>query len=72
MGLEDGLVRVRRTLTRNKGRLLLGEPKTKRSRRTVRLTEAAVVALKKHFVHQMEEKNSPILSEPFKTLMRDG
>jgi integrase len=53
--LENGLIRVRRTLTRNRGHLLLGEPKTKRSRRTVRLTEAAVEALKGHLARQMEQ-----------------
>jgi integrase len=52
---EDGLVRVRRTLTRNKRRLLLGEPKTKRSRRTVQLTEAAVQALKEHRARQKQQ-----------------
>jgi integrase len=39
--LGEGLVRVKRTLTRRKGRSVLGEPKTKGSRRTVRLTYAA-------------------------------
>ncbi len=53
--LEGGLIRVRYTLTRNKGSLLLGEPKTKRSRRTVRLTKAAVVALEGHRQCQMEQ-----------------
>jgi integrase len=53
--LENGLIRVRRTLTRNKGRLLLDEPKTKRSRRTVRLTETAVQALKGHLAQQIEQ-----------------
>jgi integrase len=43
--LRDGVVRVRRTLARHKGRLVLGEPKTKKSRRTVQLTQAAVEAL---------------------------
>ena len=42
---QDGVVRVRRTLARHKTRLILGEPKTKRSRRTVQLTQAAVQAL---------------------------
>ena len=46
---QDGVVRVRCTLTRHKGRLVLGEPKTKRSLRTVQLTEAAVEALEGHF-----------------------
>jgi len=52
--LENGVVKVRRTLTGHKGRLLFGEPKTKRSRRTVRLTEAAVKALKERLTRQME------------------
>jgi integrase len=54
--LEEGVVRVRRTLTRHKGRLLLGEPKTKRSRRTVRVSETAVEALTKHQARQVGEK----------------
>jgi integrase len=56
--LEEGVVRVRRTLTRHKTRLLLGESKTKRGRRTVRISETAVEAeaLKKHLAHQMGEK----------------
>jgi integrase len=53
--LANGVIRVRRTLTRRGGRLLLGDPKTKRSRRTVRLTEATVEALKGHLAHQMEQ-----------------
>jgi integrase len=53
--LENSLIRVRRTLIRHRGRLLLGEPKTKRSRRTVRLTEAAVQALKEHLARQIEQ-----------------
>jgi integrase len=52
--LESSLIRVRRTLTRNRGRLLLSEPKTKRSRRTVRLTEQAVHTLREHLAHQIE------------------
>jgi len=53
--LENGLIRVRRTLTRYKGRVLLSEPKTKRSRRTVRLTETAVDALREHLARQMTQ-----------------
>ena len=53
--LKSSLICVRRTLTRHKGRLLLGEPKTKRSRRTVRLTEAAVEALRGHLARQMKQ-----------------
>jgi integrase len=53
--LEDAVFRVRRTLTRHKGRLLFSEPKTKRSRRTVQLTDTAVEALRAHLTRQMEE-----------------
>jgi integrase len=53
--LENHLVRVRRTLVRTKGRIFLGEPKTKRSRRTVRLTETATKALKEHLARQLEQ-----------------
>jgi integrase len=53
--LECGVIRVRRTLTRNRGRLILGEPKTKRSRRTVRLTETAAQILREHLERQLEE-----------------
>jgi integrase len=56
--LENATVRVRRTLTRtdNGKRFVLGEPKTKKSRRTVRLTLRAVEALKSHRACQAEEK----------------
>jgi integrase len=51
-------VRVRRTLTRTGGGkgLALGEPKTKASRRTVRLTPGAVEALKRYRARQVEER----------------
>ncbi|MGH3085720.1 MAG: site-specific integrase [Rubrobacteraceae bacterium] len=51
-------VRARRTLTRIEDgkRLALGEPKTKKSRRTIRLTARAVEALKRHRARQAEEK----------------
>jgi integrase len=50
-------VSIRRTLTRtdNGKRLALGEPKTKKSRRTVRLTPRAVEALRRHLTRQMED-----------------
>jgi integrase len=56
--LEGQTVRVRRTLTRtgNGRRLALGEPKTRKSRRTVRLTQRAVEALRSHRARQAEEK----------------
>jgi integrase len=53
--LERGVLRVRRTLTREGGSFALGEPKTKKSRRTIRLTTAAVEALKEHLSRQLEE-----------------
>ena len=51
-------MRVRRTLTRtdNGRRLALGEPKTKKSRRAVRLTQRAVEALRSHRARQAKEK----------------
>jgi integrase len=56
--LDNDTIRVRRTLMRtgNGRRHALGEPKTKKSRRTVRLTQSAVEALRKHRARQAEEK----------------
>ncbi len=56
--LDGSTIRVRRTLTRidNGRRLALGEPKTKKSRRTVRLNTRAVEALQRHRARQAEEK----------------
>jgi integrase len=48
-------VRVRRTLTRKDTGYVLGEPKTKKSRRTIRLTPQAVEALRRHLTSQMEQ-----------------
>jgi integrase len=53
--LENATISVRRTLTRNGGRLLLGEPKTKNSRRTIHLTEAAVRVLSEHLSRQVTQ-----------------
>ena len=55
LDLAEGLIRVKRTLTRLQGHLLLGEPKTKKSRRTVQLTDTAVEALKGQLTRQMEQ-----------------
>jgi integrase len=55
LDLENATLSVRRTLTKSGGRLLLGEPKTKKSRRTIQLTEAAVRALREHLSRQMRE-----------------
>ena len=53
--LEAGKISVRRTLTREGGHYKLGEPKTKKSRRTVKLTGAATEALRRHLSRQMVE-----------------
>ncbi len=53
--LNAGVIRVKRTLTRDGGRISLGEPKTRRSRRTVHLTGAAAEALRSHLERQLED-----------------
>jgi integrase len=53
--LENATISVRRTLTKSGTRLFLGEPKTKKSRRTIRLTEAAVQTLREHLARQMQD-----------------
>ena len=51
--LEEGTLRVRRTLTTAKGGPVLAAPKTKGSRRTVRLSQTALQALKSHLNRQL-------------------
>jgi integrase len=53
--LERGVLHVRRTLTHADKAYVLGEPKTKQSRRTIRLTTGAVQALRDHLSRQLEE-----------------
>ena len=53
--LEAATLRVRRTLTCAGGKYSFAEPKTKKSRRTVRLTAGAIAALRNHLERQMEE-----------------
>ena len=53
--LEDAVLRVRRTTTREGNRFTLGLPKTERSRRSVELTERAVGTLRAHLSRQLEE-----------------
>jgi len=59
--LDSQTVRIRWTLTRKGsdtgGSYRLGEPKTKKSRRTVRLTERAVDALRSHHARQAKERS---------------
>lgn len=54
--LDDGLLRVERTLQRIDGSLRLDEPKTERSKRTVRLPAVCVAALRQHAERQAEER----------------
>jgi integrase len=54
--LEAGTVRVKRTLTLAKGGPRLTEPKTRGSRRSIRLTASAVEALRRHREHQEAER----------------
>jgi integrase len=53
--LELGVLRVLRTLSRTDNAYVLGEPKTKKSRRTIRLTAGAVEALRAHLSRQLGE-----------------
>ncbi len=53
--LESARLSVRRTVTRDGGRLLVGEPKTKKSRRIIALTDGAVGSLRQHLARQMKE-----------------
>jgi integrase len=55
LDLEAGTLRVRRSLTYAGGKHSLSEPKTKKSRRLVRLTTGAVTALRSHLERQMGE-----------------
>jgi integrase len=53
--MENAVVSVRRTLTRNGGKVAFGEPKTKKSRRSIRLTPQAVEALRSHLERQLRD-----------------
>jgi integrase len=53
--LERGVLRVRRTLSRTGNAYVFSEPKTKKSRRTIKLTAGAVRALRDHLSRQLEE-----------------
>ena len=53
--LEAGTLQVRRTLTTAKGGPVLRAPKTKSSRRTVKLSQTALEALRSHLERQLRE-----------------
>jgi integrase len=54
--LEAGVLRVRATLARVGGRLVLTEPKSERSRRTVALSAPVVAELRAHRARQAQER----------------
>ena len=54
--LKRGELRVRQILQRQKGRICFGEPKSKRSRRTLPLPMVATDALKSHRTRQLKER----------------
>jgi integrase len=56
--MEAGTLQVRRTLTTAKGGPVLSAPKTKGSRRTVKLAPTALEALRTHLERQLEEIDS--------------
>ena len=54
--LDAGILRIRHALQRIDGKLVLVEPKTMRSRRTIQLPSLAVGALREHRVRQSAER----------------
>ena len=53
--MEAGTLQVRRTLTTAKGGPVLSPPKTRGSRRTVKLSQTAIEVLRSHLARQLEE-----------------
>jgi integrase len=53
--IEEKTLIVRRTITKDGGKLLIGPTKTAKSRRTVKLTRDAAEALREHLTRQLEE-----------------
>ncbi len=58
LDLERATMRVARSLTRDRGRYLMGDTKTKKGRRRVNLTARTVTALKAHRKRQLEQRIS--------------
>lgn len=56
--LKTGTLAVRRTLIRLKGRNIIGEPKTAKSKRQIKLPSFAVDALRQHKADMLTEGNS--------------
>ena len=55
LDLEARTLQVRRTVTKDGGKLSIGPAKTAQSRRTVKLTQDATDALRGHLTRQLEE-----------------
>src|SRR5829696_5841779 len=55
VNLESGVLRLRHGLVREGGKVKLGDPKTPKSRRSVRLTHTAAYALRSHLERQLGE-----------------
>ena len=53
--IEEKTLIVRRTITKDGGKLLIGPTKTAKGRRTVKLTRDAAEALREHLTRQLEE-----------------
>ena len=53
--LENAVVCASRTLSRGDGKVVFGEPKAKKSRRSIRLSRQAVQALRPHLEHQLRD-----------------
>lgn len=54
--LDTAKVSVRQTVTRPGGQLIIGEPKSERSRRTITIDPATIAQLRRHRVAQAEER----------------
>lgn len=54
--LESGAVTIRHQLQRVDGRLQLVEPKSDQSRRSIALPEITLASLRRHRIHQLEER----------------
>lgn len=55
LDLEERTLQVRRTVTKDGGKLGIGPTKTAKGRRTVKLTRDATEALRRHLARQLEE-----------------
>ena len=56
LDLEAGVVHVRQSLKHYDGQPVIGEPKTKRSRRTLSIPAVALAELKRHHLRSAEER----------------